>query len=163
MTSAAKNVAGFFCVFLIFSSLFITFLTLKFTTKIFTVDGKLLKIESCYESCYTNGVDGGCFNTTVVAFGWIYQNASFNTTDFNCGIGVCRDCCYSAVNTTIQVEIDPKRPSIPIRFWLQGETPYSIAYDILSVITGVCSFVLLIVAGVGIWIYIRERHYQQLD
>lgn len=160
---AKINIACFVFALLVCSSLTITFVTLKYTTAVFTVDGTLQKIQTCYESCYTNGVDGGCINSTVVAFDWIYQNNTYNVTGFKCGFGVCGDCCVPFLNHTIQVEIDPKNPSLPIRFWTEDETPYSITYDMLGLVAGVCTYILLSISCVFLHNVFKQRQYEQMN
>lgn len=144
-------------------SLAITFFSLMKTTEVFTVPGKLTKIDSCFENCYTNGADAGCFNQSVVSFEYLFQNKTFYASQFHCGIDTCLDCCYRFLNHTIQVEINENDPSTPIRFWNENEKPYSMAFSILGVIFGIVTFVMLGTGCVFVYSYLRNFQYQQLN
>ncbi len=114
--------------------------------------GKLTSVDTCDETCYTNGADGGCMNNTWVSFNWQYQNITYNSTRFHCGIHTCTDCCYQYVNHTIQVEIDPKAPTIPVRFWTEKESPYSIPFHILFIV-----FLVLTILFAGVFVVIGVK------
>lgn len=149
--------------FLATLGLTITFGTLMYHTDATLAQGTLRSIDSCFESCYVDGTGGGCTNSTVVSFDWTYQNTTYNATQFQCSLYSCTDCCYQFVNHTILVEIDSTLPFVPIRFWTDGETPYSIPYYVLFII---CVVILVLFSSFCIMKIIKTftlPHYQQLD
>lgn len=147
--------ASCFCVWLVLAT---TFGVLFQKSDFFTVHGTFDAVDNCSSACVTSFHHSGCIHHAYATLSWSYLNESYRRSNYSVGSDECGgSCCYHMVNRSIQVEIDPAKPSIPLYFWSADTKPFSSFYLAMTAIFGTFSCLSGIILLCVMHDYIKQQ------